>query len=242
MEALPLHVMTLGAYYQCFQNRIATEYVLSNFRNHHPDSPIILVSDGGDDFSDLARKYHCTYFWRPNIKSCRGKALAYNYDNWMLWWNDFRKYVGMLDTDYMIFLEDDVAVRKPISLDQLLYDVNGISLTMSLARFDLKGISKNRSMVGAQGGAVFRMKFLRTLFVSSETDVTFAKYRREMKSSSLKGKWCTDILLSILTWRHGGTMGDWFGYCRMTDSDYVTRISNNNIEVLHLYKELYPNK
>lgn len=234
--------MTLGAYYQCFKNRVATEYVLKSFREHYPEAPVIIVSDGGDDFSDLAQMYNCQYFWRENIQSCRGKALAYNYDNWILWWNDFKKYVSMLDTDYMIFLEDDVAVRRPISLDSLPYDVNGISLTMSLARFDLKHIAKNKSMIGAQGGAVFSMKFLLRIFTSEETNVTFSKYRKEIRSSGLKGKWCTDIVLSILTWRHGGTMGDWSGYCRTTDSNYTERVAAGDIEVLHLYKELYPNK
>ena len=47
---------TLGAYYQAYDNLKATEFVLKNFRNVFPDSPVYLISDGGKDLSELAEK------------------------------------------------------------------------------------------------------------------------------------------------------------------------------------------
>ena len=53
-----------GVYYAVYKNKKATNVVLTNFRKHFPDNPIVLISDGGDDFSDLAEKFNCkSYKW-----------------------------------------------------------------------------------------------------------------------------------------------------------------------------------
>ena len=54
-----------GVYYAVYKNKKATDVVLTNFRKHFPDNPIVLISDGGDDFSALGggsnNKGKCTY-------------------------------------------------------------------------------------------------------------------------------------------------------------------------------------
>ena len=31
------------------------------FKGHFPDNPVVLISDGGDDFSDISEKFNCKY-------------------------------------------------------------------------------------------------------------------------------------------------------------------------------------
>lgn len=233
----------IGAYYQCFKNKPATDYVLAGFRHFYPDAPIILVSDGGDDFSDLAQKYNCLYFWRPNIPSHNGKELAYNRENWLVWWKEFHKYVSLIEAEYIIFLEDDVDIRKPISEEALIYDVNGLSepiLTLDILDTRFPTLCGGKVTVGAQGGALFRKAFLMKLFEQDKTiGEDFKEFNRVVHWSKLRGRWPSDIVLSFLTHRNGGTMGEWPGYCRTFDADYPRKVQEDSIEVLHLYKTHY---
>ena len=45
-----------GVFYQVYDNKKAARFVLENFREHFPENPVVLISDGGEDFSDLAAK------------------------------------------------------------------------------------------------------------------------------------------------------------------------------------------
>jgi hypothetical protein len=48
---------SIGFFFSCFKEKKAVEYSLSQLVSHYPDSPIYLVSDGGEDFSYLESKY-----------------------------------------------------------------------------------------------------------------------------------------------------------------------------------------
>ena len=212
----------------------ATEYVLSGFRHFYPDAPIILVSDGGDDFSHLAEKYSCTYFWREHIPCFRG--LTYGRNGWYLWWAEFRKYMCLLDTEFMIFLEDDVDIRKHISSKKLMYDINGLSESiLTLDILDPQFAPLCKTTVGGQGGSIFRMSFL-TKLLSTDLSDEFNLLERILNSGPINGHWATDIVFSFLTHRLGGTMGEWDGYCRTLDSDYEEKFNQDRIEILHIYK------
>ena len=39
-----------GVYYQVYDNKKASRFVLENFREHSPENPVVLISDGGEDF------------------------------------------------------------------------------------------------------------------------------------------------------------------------------------------------
>ena len=56
-----------GVFYQVYKNHRAVRFVLENFRKHFPDNPVILISDGGDDFTYMADEFNCKFFMRENI-------------------------------------------------------------------------------------------------------------------------------------------------------------------------------
>jgi hypothetical protein len=51
-------MVQFGAVFPCYSNKKATEFVLENFRKHFPENPIVLISDGGADFSYLLKSIH----------------------------------------------------------------------------------------------------------------------------------------------------------------------------------------
>ena len=48
-----------GVFYQVYKNHKAVRFVLENFRKHFPDNPVVLISDGGDDFTYMADEFEC---------------------------------------------------------------------------------------------------------------------------------------------------------------------------------------
>lgn len=234
--------MTIGAFYQCYKNREATDYVLSGFRHHHPESPIVLLSDGGDDFSDLAKKYSCEYHTQANIPTVRQKALFYDRKTWPIFWASFSKHVSLLDTTHVIWLEDDVDVRRPIPLDKIPYDINGLSVSnLTFRKFhkDFLIHTRGKELIGGQGGTVFRMEFLRRLFAKPISEDFELLASLSEKCPRLKGVIPTDVSISFLSHRAGASFGEWSGYCRTLDFNYPKKVAEDSIDVLHLYKKFY---
>lgn len=106
---------TIGVHYQCWKNKKAVENVLNSFRTHYPIAPIRMISDAGDDFTDLAEKYNCIFdYENENIYP---RAVLVGHPNWKKGTHDHGARVWLrrlydtckkLDTDWIIFMEDDL--------------------------------------------------------------------------------------------------------------------------------------
>ena len=53
--------MKFGAYFQCYKNPYATYKCLESFRKFYPESTIVLLSDNGYNYSEMAKKFNCIY-------------------------------------------------------------------------------------------------------------------------------------------------------------------------------------
>ena len=53
--------MTLGVFHQVYTRPKATEEAIKSFRQFHPDTPYVLVCDGGKSFHRIAKRYDCLY-------------------------------------------------------------------------------------------------------------------------------------------------------------------------------------
>ncbi len=47
----------LGIFYSCYKEKRAVDNSIRELRNHYPNVPIYLVSDGGLDYTYLCKKY-----------------------------------------------------------------------------------------------------------------------------------------------------------------------------------------
>jgi hypothetical protein len=97
------------AFLQAHRNRKATFECLKSFRRFHPESFIYLVSDGGDDLSDIARLFRCSYdrfeaMGRPPWSAEQARE----------WLRRIVVAARQGTAEYLMHLEDDVLLRGPI--------------------------------------------------------------------------------------------------------------------------------
>lgn len=103
---------TFGVYHQCFKNRKATEFAIEEFRKYNPDTPYLLLSDSGDDFSDLAERYDCIWIYD-------NKNVGMDYlppEDAMTLYNRLINCFEILKTDYVMLMEDDVLCRGKLEI------------------------------------------------------------------------------------------------------------------------------
>lgn len=123
----------LCVFFQSYKNKEATEFVIKNFRRHHPDSPFTLFSDAGCDFSLTAKKYNCNYIHsfinlgrqghqKIKIESeySVDRWLAFNKEEIFVWLNRFYqacKFGLNQGSTHILMLEDDVYITNKITLN-----------------------------------------------------------------------------------------------------------------------------
>ena len=59
--------MNIGAYLQCYKNPYATFKCLESFRTHYPHGTIVLLSDNGYDYTNMARHFDCIYIHAESL-------------------------------------------------------------------------------------------------------------------------------------------------------------------------------
>jgi hypothetical protein len=233
----------IGAYYQAYNKPQCVDFVLDNFRKHYPNSDVVLVSDGGHDFSELATKYNCIYFYEQNLSgdtSDKSKGLAASYFhspevliNYVL---RFGKYISYINQNQFIILEDDVLVLNKTK--ELNHDINGSNPTESLSYsvcMDLKNVSKIN--YGACGGCILKTNFFKTIL--SEKNLNNIKEQIKRYCKLTNERWASDAILSYICLANNGSIGDWDGFGETWEKDIIPRLNNNEIEILHQYKNFY---
>tara|TARA_R100000329_G_scaffold67063_1_gene58878 strand:+ start:639 stop:1403 length:765 start_codon:yes stop_codon:yes gene_type:complete len=121
----------VGAYFQTYKNLKASEFVIKNFREHHPNAPMTVISDAGSNFSEICKKYNCNYQHRflnlgrqgtQNIKIESeypvDVRLAFNREETLVWLQRFYEsclYCVENGANYIVMLEDDVYIKGEIN-------------------------------------------------------------------------------------------------------------------------------
>lgn len=201
---------TIGAVYWCYKNKHATDTVLKLFRRSYPTETCLLISDCGDDFSDIAMKYNCKYIYStPNLQLGTGTD---NIENGITGVLKHKKYIKEhIFEDYFIVLEDDVIVLDRYSTEHLNCSIHGDLVNkLSIALGD-----KNISEIGipidtyytGHGGSVFKTKDFIEMF-ENETSLNklielYMKHLKYIKSFQFGG----DVFISALCLLSGKTIG-----------------------------------
>lgn len=101
--------LDFSVYFQCYSNKRATYATLQSFRKFYPNVPILLVSDGGEDFSALARHFNCEYYYDPvNISYWPCTDMR-------RWFDRIKRACTLFNTEWVLILETDVRTRDRIS-------------------------------------------------------------------------------------------------------------------------------
>jgi len=210
---------TIDAFFQCYDQVPAADKAFASYRSCYPDGKVIMINDGGDEaMKDVAAKYGAEYTYMSNIGICHWK-------NPTEWIERFLDAVQRLESDYFVMQEEDVWHVRPVDHSKLTYDICG---TNPDARFPEELVRyTGKTHYAGSGGCFFRTSFFKAL---SKTD-----WRAHVQNIS--AEWLhADIVLSMITYMNGGTIG----YC--TECVEVGRPEHetqNNPAVIHQYKTHY---
>jgi hypothetical protein len=116
-------------YYQVYNNIELTSKVLTTFRKIYPNVHIRLLCDSGIDYSSLSKEMNCEYIhsnyhmglWGWNHKDvltgkhCYGWNKEEGLEHIQRWY----KFAKSVDSKYMLMMEDDIYITKPISIVDL---------------------------------------------------------------------------------------------------------------------------
>ncbi len=113
--------MTLSVFHQCYKQKRATAEAIKSFRNVYPKANYFLVSDSGDDFSELALEFNCSYYHDPVHLGYRDHThnsgiYGMTKDEVLLWLHRFYVACQVNGTKYILMMEDDVLVRGEIDI------------------------------------------------------------------------------------------------------------------------------
>lgn len=166
-----------GVFYQVYNNKRAARFVLDNFRKHFPDNPVVLISDGGEDFSDIAEEYGCSFHMRENIFG--NEINNYNRDCYdskrtIEWWSRQKLVSEETGMDYVMILEDDVYVRNSFKIDPPFY-LRGVRTGMKLRDKMLEEIKEkagyDADTYGMCGGSMYNAKIFLSIYDDVVKDI-----------------------------------------------------------------------
>ena len=227
-----------GAFFQCYKQPMATYKCLESFRKHYPDSTIVLLSDNGYNYDNMAKYFKCIYIHSDeNVPLC-SKDLSN--EKYIINVNKiiarFETAFNLINEDYVMWLEDDVIINNTIT-DLFKYDINGFCPNYYDARM-IEGLSKKYEFISkdniyrwcGQGGSVFNKQNILTYFKNKEIINDVLKNWNEY---NLTSDICHDYFISLLVNLNKGSIGPYYGH------NDGFNIIQSNIDVQHQYKFYY---
>jgi glycosyltransferase involved in cell wall biosynthesis len=183
---------SIDAIFPCFDQTYAADKALESYRRCYPHSKVIMMCDGGDpSMQQVAEKYNAEYTYFPRIGICHWK-------NPTEWVERFFDAVDKMTTEFFVMQEEDVFHVRPVKMRKLVYDICG---TNPDARFPQELVDyTGQTHYAGSGGCLFRTEFFKKLIQTNWREHIY----------NIPTQWLhADIVLSVLTYMNGGTIG----YC-----------------------------
>jgi len=230
----------IGAYYQCYMNRNSLNFVLENYRKKYPESNVILVCDGGSDFTEESIKYKCNYIHDSKIETEKNLIFK-NIDSAKRFISRISNNIHLITEDFFILLEDDVYVIEKIN-SPLENDINGCNKNEFFSN-EISEVIRNRNSnirgkvyYGGFGGCILRTVFFKHILKNLDLVNLDLKIYFERSNPS---EWASDKIITYLCLINGGSIGHYTGLCETWYPDLGERLELKSVEVLHQYKEYY---
>jgi len=230
-------MQSLGFYLQCYKNPYATYKCLENCRKFYPKNTIVLLSDNGYNYSEMANYFNCTYIheyqniWLTHKNLDDGSHFTNSYN--LI--NRIKKAYNLINEDYIMWLEDDVSINNAI-IDNFKYDLNGFSPNqfsdMSIAELQTKYPFLNNNIIyryNGHGGSVFHKKNFLTYLENIEIINDILTNWKIFNFPSDLGQ---DFFFSAIILLNKGSIGSYDGHEDCT-------FKNEHIIVQHQFKTFY---
>ena len=227
-----------GVYLQCYKNPMATYKCLESLRKFYPYCSVVLLSDNGYDYTEMANFFHCIY-----IHDSENLLLTYkDLDSGGHIVNSIKLIKRVYNTfslckeEYVMWLEDDVIFNGPIK-DIFKFSINGYcpNRINQESNIELKKkypfIDENKIYrISGHGGSVFHKKTLLKTFENHDITLDVLQNWKNYKFPTDLGQ---DFLFSVLVTLNEGTVGPYQGHADGYDKIYPS------INVQHQYKYWY---
>ena len=163
--------MSISCFHTVFENKLATEFILQEFRKFHPAAPYTIICDGGADYSDLATKYNCKYvhsYMRIGRRNGGHPSGIYGFTkdetlHWLHYFREAARYAQNFGSTHMIMMEDDVLCKGVVNFDPN-WEVAGFDTVNNKISNDLiqylekkYQVNFNVDWYGAGGGTIFKI-------------------------------------------------------------------------------------
>lgn len=227
-----------GIYFQCHKNPLATFKALESARKFYPECTIVLLSDDGYNYTEMAKFFHCMYIHETNKATFVYEDLKtgshIEHSNRLL--ERVRRVFNMIPEDYVMWLEDDVVINAPIK-DTFKYAINGYCPNHFLDRWKAEVAKAHPHFDPSQeyrftghGGSVFEKKaVLAALDNQSIIDDILENWVARDFPTTIGG----DFLISWIVTLSGYTIGPYEGHG--DQNGYI----NPSLCVQHQYKVFY---
>jgi len=235
--------MEIGAYLQCYKNPYATYKCLESFRKFYPNSTVVLLSDNGYHYMEMAKHFKCIYIHKYDKATFIHKNFendSHILNNAVLI-NRMIEVFQLIKEDYVVWLEDDVSINGRISCS-FNHDLNGFCPN-PIQKFILENLKKTYTELDVEtkyhftghGGSVYKKTAALECFKNTEIwkDVVENWQFYNTNKIETPSDICQDFLFSILFVLNGKTIGPYEGHY-----DFRHFI-NQDITVQHQYKHFY---
>jgi len=225
-------MQTIGAYFQCYKNPHATYETLKSFRTFYPNSTVVLVSDNGYDYTNMAKYFNCIYIHQTenipytirldtdpiNRSNVSYSTIFCTKEDFLQKGHNLIKRIvdvfTLFTEDYVIMLEDDICVNNIIT-DTFKYDLNGYCPNTFQKRciFELSKkyntLDNTKTYVfSGHGGSVYNknslLKCLENKEIIDDILINWEKYYFD--------ELCCDLFFSLLLTINGNTIGPYNGH------------------------------
>lgn len=230
---------THGAYAQFYKCDLAAYHALEMYRSHNPNNPVVVVSDGGDDLSSLARHFNCEYIhYDANIGTSRNhRADTNQHDRLKRIENACSFFTAV---DWIVILEPDVETfRAPSRIPRyaLCGPSRGPGWTEGLASFIQKAQPTSVRKFGLGhnytgcGGSIFNQRAFLDCFQSVDPEVFSVASDLDSRVRTAE-----DANLSFLFQFNGFDTGGWEDFTGWKDPE------RESFAFVHGNKEWYGKK
>lgn len=164
-------VLSVDALHLVYKNKVASEAAIASFRKYNPNSTYVVICDGGDDYSDICRKYQCVYIHSPINIGYPSEGYGYRKQQMMEYLRRFSSAVTLCKSDHVLIMEDDVCVINniivPPNMEMFVTEnckQNYIHPVIIDAIQSLTGKKDIDNHYGLGGGGIFKRKTFENIY------------------------------------------------------------------------------
>lgn len=204
----------LGFYLWGHSNVESADYILGRMREHYPDSHLVISSDAGEDFSEVARKHSAVGYIHG--KESHGYPQKDERYGWTateakLWLERIYEACQIISNEYVMLMEEDILIKERFRFQALdlvmIPNIRNAIAPCAMEWVKSRGGVTHYPYYSAGGGTIInRKKFIGAY--EKHIDSLLENYNRLYEQSfteGVRGWGWNDSLLCVLMYAEGAT-------------------------------------